>query len=134
MKMTSARVLAMVLIFAVGLATGGGLSVYWFERAHPNFDDVFLTAEAGKLEAALLSLREVRAGHIQEATEILEAKIDAALISLSIGPGKASEAAQNDKNKMIERARQYRLEFPRKTTNPGIDASVAKVLAQPESK
>ena len=128
MNMNRISSAAVILAFSVGLVVGGGAVNYWFKYSHPNFDDAFLHGQMSVLEAALISLREIRSGRIPEAAEILERKIDASRISLSSEQINASEDNREYRIKLIEQARQYRSRFPSMSNNAGVDETVATGL------
>jgi hypothetical protein len=72
------------------------------------------------MSVAILS--SLRAGHTNEAISLLETKLDGALIGFDTLPHEPGV------QKVVERARKYREQFPHKTGKTAIDEGVARTL------
>ena len=74
------------------------------------------------IACTLKVLRDLRTGNTNEAIELLESKLDDALVGYETLPRLAGT------KRMIELAKQYREEFPHKTDNASVDAAVERTL------
>lgn len=72
-------------------------------------------------------LERLRSGRTNEAINLLETRLDSALMGFGFAPRDARDASSQ---RMIEISKQYRAKFPRKTGVVVIDTAVARALEQ----
>lgn len=124
--MRSALLLAFTTLMIGAIA--GGWTVGWIQaRITTHWAGVSSAAEAS---TTVWTLERLRSGNTTKAVELLESKLDGALIGLGASLSSTPESRRDPALiKTLQSAREYRARFPRKTENPEIDEAVARVFA-----
>ena len=126
MKRTTVAILCAVT-FSIGAAAGayGGLKYgakVLGEMAN-TWDAMRATANVGSY---VRGLESIRTGNNDVATKILEAQLDNELITLGALP---REALPGSAPGVLQRAKDYRTKFPRKSSGPEAEAAIQRALA-----
>ena len=91
--------------------------------------------QTADLNSTVLVLDRLRAGRVPEAIELLESRMDGALINLGTTVG-ATPREERESNSLVtlQRAKDYRAKFPRKTGDSMIDDRVARAWSLQNEK
>ena len=123
--------LRLLLIAAGSLVVGASVGVVATYKYQNFINHIFLTATAGEeVEELVRVLRKLREPNTDGLVERLERRLDDALLRL----GASYEVGPRIGPTALEAARKYRAEFPRKTSNEYVDATVAKTLSIPNAQ
>ena len=125
MSKTSAFLLA-ALALIIGAFAGAWGVAQFYGRFTGNLTSTSLAAEAGTTARIL---ERLRAGNATAAVELLELKLDGAVIGLGAFLAETPASRRDPSHlKMLQIARDYRIKFPRKTNSPEIDDGVARAF------
>ena len=91
--------------------------------------------QTADLNSTILVLDRLRAGRVPEAIELLESRMDGALINLGATVG-ATPREERGSNSLatLQRAKEYRAKFPRKTGDRTIDQRVERAWSLPDEQ
>ena len=91
--------------------------------------------QTADLSSTILILDRLRAGRVPEAIELLESRMDGAVINLGATVG-ATPREERGSNSLaiLQRAKEYRAKFPRKTGDRTIDERVARAWSLPDEQ
>jgi hypothetical protein len=120
-----------VVAFAVVAGIGvGAFAAFHFGGRLVGKSDV--TGEVAEAALIVKALEHLRAEDIVAANELLEARLDGAVINMSVVDHSGFGAETNAKVKgVLHKVRDYRQRFPRKSAQPNVDAAVASALSKP---
>jgi hypothetical protein len=113
------------LVGSIGGAVAGGSVAIYFTAGF--FADGFMLGQAVNAQTKVAVLRQLRTNQPQKAIELLETHLDGDIIGLKVD-NKYAPSTNDSVKKAISRARDYRVEYPRKTGLPEVDAGVRDVL------
>jgi hypothetical protein len=91
--------------------------------------------QTADLSSTILILDRLRAGRVPEAIELLESRMDGALINLGATVG-ATPREERGSNSLatLQRAKEYRAKFPRKTGDRTIDERAERAWSLPDEQ
>jgi hypothetical protein len=122
-----------VLIFValmIGLALGG-MAVFHFGTRFIGYGTI--NAESAEAAVTVHALERLRAGDTNGAEDLLESRLDGALISVkSFLQSVPTTRRDTNAIQTLRLAKSYRDKFPRKTSTPEVDQAVAQALAFPD--
>ena len=119
--------LFVLIAFVVGAVVGGlGVARYYSSRV-----EMFMRAssvvEAGN---AINCLKSLQAGNTTRAMELTESQLDCSVIGLWLFLADVPESQRDPMSlQILQRARDYRTQFPRLTGSPEASAMVAQAFA-----
>jgi len=83
------------------------------------------TMQAADAATTVTILEQLRTGHRAEAIELLESRLDVSLLGLGSSVGATPRTERQPASlRTLQRAKEYRAEFPRKTGNTNVDSAV----------
>ncbi len=122
MSKTRAFLLALAALVIGAVAGGGGVSKFWGRFT----GDLSAGSMAAEASTTVGILKRLRAGDSTNAVELLEIKLDGALIGLGAFLPNIPEARRDPLHiKVVRTARDYRAQFPRTNDSPEIAEGVA---------
>jgi hypothetical protein len=110
-----------ILVALFGALAGGGL-VYLNLEAY--LSKRLELSEAVTIMSTVQTLRVLRDNEIQSALDLLETRLNGALITFCSPPPLTKEGAM-----ALAKARQYREKFPFRGSDPVVDDAISKVLS-----
>jgi len=121
-------ILVAVVAFLAG-GVGGGIAggyvgIYFVSRF---FADSTVLGQSNDTQTHVTVLQHLRDGNTTKATEHLETVLDGNIISLSPTEG-LSERTNQAVAKSIQKAKEYRSQYPRRTQYPEVDKGVSEIL------
>jgi hypothetical protein len=125
----TAKVLMLLLGAVIGAAAGGYAGLRSGNAAILN---ECLHKDARDVQKSVVTLKHLRAGERDPAVELLEARIDDALIPFDPAepyPGLSDQTIAEINNALRE-AKDYRSANPRKSNRPHVDAMVGNLLSR----
>ena len=125
----TAKVLLLVLGVLLGAAAGG---YYGVRSGHASILNECLDKDARDVQSSVVTLRHLRAGERERALEVLEARMDDALIPFDPAtpyPGLTGDTT-GEIDKALREVRDYRAAHPRKSSRPHVDAMVGNLLSR----
>jgi hypothetical protein len=137
MEKRSKSLLGFALVFFMGAIVGLVIGGYGGARYGMSFVlDECLYRDAGGVQSQVVILRHLRAGEIDQAIEVLEARLDDDLIIFDPDEPYTgiSDQAISEINKAIQVSREYRSANPRKSNRPHVDTMVGNILRQETQK
>jgi hypothetical protein len=125
----TAKVLLLVLGVLLGAAAGG---YYGVRTGHASILNECLDKDARDVQSSVVTLRHLRAGERERAVEVLEARMDDALIPFDPAMPYAdlTDNTTGQIDKALREVRDYRAAHPRKSSRPHVDAMVGNLLSR----
>jgi len=125
MRKRTAIIFAVAALF-VGVVSGGWAVGYFYSRFTSRLVLSSLTSEA---LSSVYELKNLRAGDTTNTIEILEIRLDGYLIGLTAFLDDRREFDRDPSYvKSLQKVKDYRTHFPRKTDSPEVDAGADKVF------
>lgn len=120
--------LGLILSLLAGLMTGAAGSAYFtYGKTRSYFGSEWLYEQSRDVQESLTLLKLLRSGNQKEALENLESRLDDDLISMQ--PDEfISERTTGEINKAVDAAKNYRLNYPRKSQRRFVDRMVQNVF------
>lgn len=122
-------IIVAVFALAAGIVGGAFTALHFGSRFVGQSD---ITGEVAEAALIVKALEQLRVKDIVAASELLEARLDGAVINMSVvdssGFGVETDAKVRG---VLREVSDYRQRFPRKTGQPNVDAAVASALSKP---
>jgi hypothetical protein len=122
----NAAIILAVITLLIGVVAGGWAVGIFYGRLTTRLIIGQLTAEAS---TTTVTLKRLRAGNTTNAVELLEIKLDGDLIGLGAMLTDPRELKSDPQYiKTLQMVRDYRTQFPRKSSSPEVDAGADKAF------
>ena len=132
MSTARAILLAVVYLITGALAGGWGVSYFYWQRFTNDLCVGSLSAEASTTTGIL---KRLRADDRTNAVELLEVKLNGALVGLGAFLSEIPKSRRDPTNiKAIQMAKDYRAQFPRTNDSPQIQNAIADAFGLLESR
>jgi|SRR5688572_21490164 len=125
--MTKTRALLLALAaFVIGAAAGGWAVSRFWDRLN---NDLSLGPLGAEASTTVRTLERLRAGNATGAVELLEIKLDGALVGLGAFMRETPPSNRDPLHlKVLSMARDYRARFPRTHDSPEVARSIARAF------
>ena len=120
-------IILIVVAFIFGIV-GGGLADRYYGRQF--FSLFYASMETSHANSTLVTLKNLRANNITNSVELLEGNLDGSLMVLDATMDYIPKSEQDNELKVFTKAKEYRVQFPRKTESSETDQAVSNALSR----